>query len=173
MNINEFVKEFNERTDKIQCVKEHIVEKYIPYEKKMAICKNVINHADYTTNINGLEKKYYAPNTPLRFVLFSISIVDSYTDIKLKKNKSNRDVMGGFNKLNSIGFFELLFSELNREYKEINTILQMMVEDTINKENSLTEYFNTKLDSLKIIYDTFMPIIENKIVSFPNLKETE
>ncbi len=172
MNINEFVKEFNERTDKIQCVKEHIVKKYVPYEEKMAICKNIIDHADYTVNIEGIEKKYYSPNTPMRFLLFSMSIIDRYTDIELDKIKNNFDVIGGYNKLNIIGVFEILFKELDKEYREIDNILQMMVDDAITKENNLVGYFDTKIDAFKIVYETLAPIIENKIVSFPSTKKT-
>lgn len=171
MNINEFVKEFNEALDKTQCVKSHITKKYIPYEQKMAICKNIINSADYTPTIDDLDKKYYCPNTPLRFVLFSMSIVDSYTDIKLTKIKDGRDVIGGFNKLNSINFFEIFFKELDKEYREMDTILKMTVDDTINKENNLIDFLDTKFNSLKIVYNTIVPILENEFKNFSDNRE--
>lgn len=173
MNINSFVKDFTETSDKTQCIKEHIVEKYIPYEKKIAICKNIIKCADYTNNIDGVEKKYYSPNTPMRFLLFSMSIINNYTDIELDKIKDNPDIIGGYNKLNAIGIFEILFRELDREYRELNTILQMMVDDTISKENIFVGYLDTKIDSFKVAYDTIAPIIENKIISFPGSQETK
>lgn len=163
MNINLFIKEFNERTDKIQCIKEHIVEKYVPYEKKMAICKNIIESADYTPQIDVIDKKYYCPNTPMRFVLFCMSLIDIYTDIELEKYNDSRDVMGGFNQLDSNGVFEIFFKELDKEYNVMTTILQMMVDDCVNKENNLVSFFSSKIDSLKALYDISLPYISKQI----------
>ena len=158
MNIDEFVKEFSETSDKVQYIKKHIVEKYVPYEKKIAICKNIIESADYTPTIEDIKKKYYSPNTPLRYVLFCMSIIDVYTDIVLNKtDDNNNNVIGGFNSLNSIKVFEILFKELDKEYREIETILNMMIDDTVNKENNLVSFFSTKIDSFKLIYDSISP----------------
>ena len=172
MNINDFITEY--RTD--FNIKKHIVNRYIPYEQKMAICKNIIDNADYTPNIDNINKRYYCPNTPMRFVLFCMSIVDKYTDIELDEsdlgnNQKGRDVIGGFNKLNSNGVFEELFKELDREYKELSTVLKMMVDDCISKENSIVDFLNTKFDALKALYEASLPIIEDKIVNFPIKEE--
>lgn len=172
------IKEFSDlfiksgESDRISLVKEHITEKYLPYEKKMVICKNIINNADYTPNIDIVDKRYYSPNTPMRYVFFCMSIVDFYTDIELEittiDNEEKKDVIGGFNLLDQNGVFEILFQELGREYKNLNTVLNMMIDDTNTKENNLVGFLSTKTDSIRALYNAALPIIENKIINFPN-----
>lgn len=168
MKINEFITEYSEARDKEQCMKMHIVKRYVPYEQKMAICKNIIESADYTPNINIVDKKYYCPNTPMRFVLFCISLIDTYTDIELEEYDNGRNVMGGFNQLDSNGVFEIFFKELDKEYNIMTTVLHMMVDDYEKKENSIISFLDTKLEIFKKVYNTALPIIENNIVNFPN-----
>lgn len=173
MKIKEFSKLFKEAGDseKISLIKEHIITKYLPYERKMALCKNVIDSADYTSNINLVNKKYYSPNTPMRFVFFCMSVVNAYTDLEWEKvvidNEEKNDVIGGFNILDEIGVFEILFNELDREYNILNTIQQMMIDDTYKKENSLVAFLATKYDSIEALCNVVMPIIEEKIINFP------
>ena len=168
MNIVEFLESFNKAEDKNAFVREHIVVSYLPYEKKMGLCKNIIDSADYTPNLEVIDKKYYSPNASMRFLFFSMSIVNTYTDIELDKiDEKRNDVIGGFNKLDENGVFEILFQELGKEYSKMKLILAMMVEDVNNKENSLVGFLSTKFDAFETLYNTALPIIENKIVNFP------
>lgn len=163
MNIKDFIEEYNNASEKDIYVKSHIVENYIPYEKKVAICRNIIDTADYTPNVEATNNKYYSPNTPIRFVLFCMSIIDSYTDIEPEEIDDKRDVMGGFNLLESNGVFKILFRELDKEYNTLNNVMQMMVEDTINKENCLVSFLSSKFDAIQVLYDTIYPYIEEQI----------
>lgn len=161
MLITEFLQGYKKAVDKTEFVKEHVVTDYIPYERKMAICKNIIQGADYSPNIDVINKNYYCPNTPMRFVLFCMSIVDAYTDIELEQlEEGKRDVMGGYNKLDAEGVFEVLFKELQKEYSTMNTVLQMMTDDTFNRENNLVSFLSTKFDSIKALYDTVPSLIQ-------------
>ena len=175
MNIKEFIELFNNAKDKNIFIREHIKDFYIPYERKMALCKNVIEGADYTPNLEVIDKKYYSPNTPMRFVFFCMSIIKTYTDITCEKimidNNENDDILGGFNQLDKYGVFEILFQELGKEYKELQTVLSMMIEDINNKENSLVGFLSTKLDAFEILLNTALPIIEDNIVNFPKKED--
>lgn len=169
MKISEFSDLFvkSGEQDKISLVKKHIVEAYLPYERKMALCKNVIDWADYTPNLEVIDKRYYSPNTPMRFVFFCMSVLDAYTDIECETyEKNKRDVIGGFNQCDKCGIFDVLFQELGREYKVLQTVLQMMVDDTENKEKNLVGFLATKIDSMEALYNAALPIIEDKIVNF-------
>lgn len=165
MIISKFITEYSEARMKEECIKKHIITKYLPYEQKMAICKNIIESADYTPFVDVVEKKYYCPNTPMRYVLFCMSIVDAYTDIELEQIDSGRDVMGGFNQLDSNGVFEVLFKELCKEYNTMTTVLEMMENDYYNKENCLVGFLSSKIDSIKGLYDATFPYIEKKLMN--------
>lgn len=168
MNINDFIKEYSNSIKK-DIVKKHIIKRYIPYERKIAICNNIVKNADYTFMVEATEKSYYSPNTPIRFVLFCMSLIQEYTDIKLDLLDDKVDVIGGFNKLDQVGAIEDIIAELDCEYEKLKVVLEMVVNDTEYKENNLVSFLTTKLDSIKAIYDVTLPIIENNITNF--LKE--
>lgn len=163
MNINDFINEYNQSVTKEDFVKKHIVNYYVPYERKMVLCRNIVKNADYTIMVDDIQKSYYSPNTPMRFLLFCVTLIDEYTDIELDLVEEGRDVIGGFNKLDQKGIFEIIISELNREYNIFKTVLDMIVNDTECKENNIVGFLNTKFDSIKILYDTIVPVIENKL----------
>jgi hypothetical protein len=170
MKIGEFSDLFRNSgdQDKITLVKQHITEKYLPYERKMALCQNVIKGADYTPIVDAVDKRYYSPNTPMRFVFFCMSILDAYTDIECETiDENKKDILGGFNQLDKNSVFDVLFQELGREYKVLNTVLQMTVDDTYNKENNLVGYLTTKIDAIEALYNAALPIIEDRIIDFP------
>lgn len=165
MKIKEFSKLFKEAGDseKISLIKEHIITKYLPYERKMAICKNIVDGADYTPNIDVIDKKYYSPNTPMRFVFFCMSIVNVYTDLECETKKKKKDIIGGFNQLEECGVFEILFQELGREYDNMYNVLMMVTDDVKNKEENLVGFLSTKFDSLNSYLNMTESILNNKI----------
>ena len=171
MKATEFCNLYSETNDseRVSLIKKHITTSYLPYEQKMMLCKRVIDAADYTPKVDIVDKTYYSPNTPLRFLLFCVGIVSSYTDIEYEYLEDGTpNVIKTFNLLDEKNIFEGLFNELGREYKVLQTILNMMVEDTNNKENNIVGFLTTKIDSLETLYNAAMPIIEDKIVNFPD-----
>ena len=167
MNINDFINEYNDSQNKEEIIKKHIINRYIPYERKIAICNNIVKSADYTPVVEVTDRSYYSPNTPIRFVFFCISLIQEYTDIELDMLDKKIDVIGSFNKLDKVGVIEEIISELGREYKILKTVLEMVVNDTECKESNLVNFFTTKFDSMKALYDASLPIIEDKIINFP------
>lgn len=168
MKIQEFVEEYKNLGDseKISLLKEHITTKYLPYERKMVICNNIISSADYTPKVDVVNKKYYSPNTPMRFVFFCMSIIEEYTDLECNlimiNDEEKKDIIGGFNLLDEENVFESLTRELGREYKALDTVLKMMIDDTNMKECNLVEFLSTKLDSVKTLYDSSLSFLEKK-----------
>lgn len=152
MKIEEFIKEFNATTNQTECVKAHIINRYVPYEKKIALCKNVV---ESTTHSNGK----FVVNTPLRTVFFSLSLIMTYTDIEVDLGDK---LMDSFDLLDSNDLIELFLTYIPaKEYKKMNTILQMEIDDIHENERNIFDFIDNKIVSLSIALET----IENQLLN--------
>ena len=83
MDIKEFVNKFNEYKDKENLVKKHIVNNYIPYARKIAVCTNIVKSSCY---VNVDQISVFKMNTPIKSMLLSLTFIQEYTDLELSKN---------------------------------------------------------------------------------------
>lgn len=84
MTVNEFIEEYNKQINddaKTKFIKKHIVTDYVNYEEKIVLCKNVINASTYVLDENGSYSDIIKFNTPTRYMLYTLTIIDTYTDI--------------------------------------------------------------------------------------------
>lgn len=150
MTVDLFIKEYNKVADKEMFLKSHIVNNYIDYEKKVALCNNIIDRSMYI-QMDG--KKIFRQNTPVRRELFLLTLLFEYTDIEGGEN-----VLYTFNELNKRGILlELVTNIPEAEYLEFNTLLDMMVDDVFANERDIVSY----LDSKKNAIFTSMNRVEN------------
>lgn len=153
MRINDFINEYNNKTDreKDAFLKKHIITDYVPYEKKIAECKNIINSSMYTAD------GHFNDDQTTRYMLFTLAVVKHYTDFEVNYD----NVLEDFNMLERYGISEKL-SELIMDSHRFVTVLNMMVDDVVSRETNIVRYFEGKLDAFQMLLDA---ISDNEVTA--------
>lgn len=153
MKIEDFIKEYNSSANKEECVKKHIVDKYVPYEEKIALCKNVVKAANYR---NGK----FESNGPIQYMFFAITLLSKYTDIDVTEGTKTFDV---FNSLDSLGLIDMFYTFMpEKELSKMQAVLGMVNDDFTENERSLIAYLDTKMDAMNIALDGLINAIGDK-----------
>lgn len=159
MLISEFVEKYNEAKQKNAFVNKHIVTNYITYETKISLAKNIVEISMYK-DING--KKVFVPNTPVRYMLFVQALIDSYTDLEWDKTDDGvLDVSEDFNDLEKNGLVEIIIAAIGDDITKFTTVLNMVVDDTIDTNRSIVPFLETKFEAISMLLDTFSQALEN------------
>lgn len=142
LTVSELAKKYESAVDKMKptVLKEVKSEKYIDYEDKITKMNNVIisTHVDKDTNVRV--------NTPMKFVLFSISVIDMYTNIQVDL----KDVLKEFNMLHKVGLIDRLIHPNQEqdaiipvnEVTECAEIMSMISEDFMVNNYGVSAMFN-------------------------------
>ena len=150
MKIEQFIDEFNKSEKKELYVKKHITTDYIPFERKVAVSELIAKKMT-------LENGDLIKNTPMVYENFILSLVREYTDIEIDKDES----LTGFNLMERYGATECLVSTIGRDAKSFNTILDMIVADTIDNHNNLVNHLNLKADNIGFILDKVQDVMQS------------
>lgn len=156
MKIEQFIEEFNNAKDKEAYVRKHITHDYIPYSQKVSICNQI---AEYSTHKEVQGKKMFWNNSSLRYMLFVFAIIEEYTDIELGKDA---DRISAFDLMEHFNVMYFVSTCLGEEYKRLDTVLKMQVDDIYSNERDLVSFLETKMTSLSLISERLGEIYEQK-----------
>lgn len=166
MTVKEFVSEYNKyKTDNLkeQFFKSHIKTKYIGYAKKIAICEEIISRSMYK-KVDG-EKVFYI-NTPSRYMLYIVSIVEAYMDIKV----NSESFLSDFDLIEEYGIGLMLINSVE-DCGIFETVLKMMVEDRIDSERNIINWLNSKTEALKFALDSTNEVLSSSISQLGNIEK--
>lgn len=139
MNYKDFIEEFNNADNESAFLESHIITEYVPYEKKITICNNVIKNTFYDENNN------IKINSPASFMFYSLSLINEYTDIDV-------DFAIGleiFNELNKLDLIDKITGSIpNNEQLEFSAIMDMMESDFQKNECGIIGWLNSKTESI-------------------------
>ena len=156
MKIEQFVEEFSKAQNKEEYVKKHIVNEYISYTQKVTICRSI---ADYTSHKEVLGKKVYSIDSSMRYMLFVFSIIEQYTDIELGQNDERIKAFDLIEKYNVMYFITTCMGD---EYKRLDTVLKMQVDDIYSNERDLPSFLENKMEALSLVMERVDKINEQK-----------
>lgn len=142
MNIKEFIGYYRLNNDKKAECEKHITTSYIPFINKITECARVVKATMEFANEDGTVT--YNANTPMRYLIFHMTLIGLYSDIELSE-----DLIDDYDALNEQGAFDMLISCIpEHELKEFTTLLSMSVDDYITNERELTSYLDKKMVGL-------------------------
>lgn len=135
-------------------IDKHIVENYIDFIKKNVYCDTIIKSTCYVKN--G-DREIIKMNSPLRYVFFTMRLIDLYTDIDIDIS----NVISEYDKLNEIGAIDVITNKIPQsEYIEFSTILDMKLDDIKDNEYSLTAMAYNFKESFSISEDIINSVID-------------
>lgn len=133
MNIETFVAQMN-GDHKESVIQKHIVRQYVPFEKKIAEAKNIVELSCYKNMIdaNGnAQKMFWIDSTKKCFITF-LAMLRMYTDLTMSE-----DTLKDYNALAEKKLDRLILSCLPEDSLDFNEIINMVLEDEEENVNSL------------------------------------
>ena len=176
-NVKSFVEEYEKcsnNDDKTKFLKTKLkTEKYIPYADKLTLAENIINHSSYAmVKEDGVLKQTnrISLNSPMRYILFVMTVVDKYTNIEV--NFGN--VMPDFDALNFNGLIEVIFEKVgDKETAEFNTVVEMVLNDFMANKYQFKNYIDDTLLKISGFVAKCAPLIDNIISKLDNMSEDD
>lgn len=156
MKIDEFVKEYSEadKNEKTDLIREHIVNAYIPYLRKVACAEAIVKQTQFD------EDGQVRLNTPIRYLVTLTQAVAEYTDLESSGNTDE-----DFDKLQSCGALANIIDAIKPDFTVYENVVQMQADDVYANETQLTAYMDkTKkeiLDMANELLDTISESVEN------------
>lgn len=138
----------------------HIKRKYLPYVEKCALVKGVVESTSYE-EVDGI--KLYKRNTKGMLFIFTMKIIENYTDLELNIPEITKD----YDALMDAGAMNLLMVQIpEEEISILRGMVDMERDDLEINTRSLISFFETKSEVLMKMMDGFLSALEN-----PSLQE--
>lgn len=132
---------------------QRIKMKYMPYSEKCTLVKTIIDATSYT-EMNG--KKVYKRNTASMLFVFTMKLIEMYTDLEFDKN----EVVSVYDTLMETGLMNQLMSQIPEEEVSIlRGMLDMQRDDEEMNTRSLISFFETKADAVQIMMDGLSSVL--------------
>jgi len=164
IKLNSFINVFKTKKndeEKLELVKKHINNEYIPYEHKVAVAQTIIDNSFWKKEVlsDGTETKVLHIDSVVKYMMFCMCVIDLFTDIERNKKSMLED----FNTLNSFRIFDLIIQCVNqRELDEFNMILDFLSKDTIQNEFEIHSYITKQVSRFADLFGSaILPALEN------------
>lgn len=139
------------------------VENYISYMRKMDEATKIVNASSYQVIIDedgNAKRGNIRINSPIRFALTIMSMVDLYTNISIDVSKFLEE----FDMLNRFGLVEKIMAKIpESENAEFNTIVSMTYDDLMTNENEIHRFIESQVqrvtDVLSFITKASEPVM--------------
>ena len=147
--------------EKEEIIKKHILNEYVPFEKKADVAKAIVE----TSYHQKIKDKYGNERTVLhvdsvgKFMLTCMAMLDLFTDIE--RSKGDGKMLEEFNALNSLGIFDMIINNLDqRELKEFNMVLQLTSDDFMTNEYENHAFITEQVERFgELIGATLSPVL--------------
>ena len=176
-NVKSFVEEYEKQLtndDKAKFLKSKLkTEKYIPYADKLTIAENIVKHSSYAmVKEDGKLKQTdkIALNSPMRYILFVMTVVDKYTNIEVNFN----NIMPDFDALNFNSLIEVIFEKVgDKETAEFNTVVDMVLNDFMANKYQFKNYIDDTLLKVSGLIEKCAPLIDNITSKLDSMSEED
>lgn len=139
MTVKEFVDGYNKTSEnlKTRYIKEKLeIKDYISFSDKCSLVDRIVSSTIYEHDINGNITNNIHVDSLLRFMIFTLEMVNTYTNIDINFTEA----LNEYDLLDSNGLFELFIGESGiipfNEYNKMQTMLNMKLNDVLQNRLS-------------------------------------
>lgn len=176
-NVKSFVEEYEKcsnNDDKAKFLKSKLkTEKYLPYADKLTFAENIVNHSSYAMiKEDDVLKKTdrIALNSPMRYILFVMTVVDKYTNIEV----NFKNIMPDFDALNFNSLIEVIFEKIgDKETAEFNSVVEMVLNDFMANKYQFKNYIDDTLLKVSGLVEKCAPLIDNITSKLDSMSEED
>lgn len=145
ISVEEFVKQYKNLVNPIDFVKKHIVVDYIPYATKINSSLKILKATMFKTTEKQVE--VFAINTPIQYQLYTMKLIDTYTDIEINYTDNE------FDNLDKNHLIDMIIGNIDeREITKFNEVFEMCKKDLFENNRALPNYF----DSIKLLIEKML-----------------
>lgn len=148
MDIGKFVDEYSKLKDvsaKERLMAKHITTTYLPYSMKISEARKILNMSCYNQ-----DTKEFSINTPVRYMLFTMSIVKNYTDLEFSTETS----LEQFDLIERNNISEMIIKLIQYDYSRFSKVLEMMFDDLMVNERSAASFIEKKFAAVAEALET-------------------
>ena len=176
-NVKSFVEEYEKQlndSDKAKFLRSNLkTEKYMPYADKLALAENIVKSSSYAMiKEDGKLKQTdrIALNSPMRYILFVMTVVDKYTNIEV----NFENIMPDFDALNFNSLIEVIFERVgDKETAEFNTVVEMVLNDFMANKYQFKNYIDDTLLKISGLVEKCAPLIDNITSKLDSMTEED
>ena len=176
-NVKSFVEEYEKQLtvdDKAKFLKSKLkTEKYLSHADKLSIAENIVESSSYKmVREEGVLKKtdIIALNSPMRYILFVMTIVDKYTNIEV----NFKNIMPDFDALNINGLIDAIFEKVgDKETGEFHTVLDRVLNDFMANKYQFKNYIGDALYRVSGLLNKCAPLVDNIVNKLDSMSEED
>lgn len=178
MTVSEFVKGYNKVVQMNGDIEDYITDRYtdpyVPFRKKVSICENIAKISSHK-KVDGIEgvtndKEVYALNRPARYMMFMLSLIDSYTDIDISFGDGEL-MLDEYEVLDELDVIQPLIAGDEHgimgippvEYERFKMIMDMTIADIDDNENNFINYLDSKFEAISTVFDVLLDGLSNAV----------
>lgn len=167
MRIDTFVTLYNARKtsdDKADAINKIMKNEHISYADKVnragIIAKN--SYHIKKKDADGIEREVFEQNSAAKYMLYSLTLVDLYTDLEINFNQS----LEQFEKINGEILDNIIMSINKREIKEFQMLLEFACDDLLVNEYEPHAFIREQIERFGSLIGTLLaPALENLDIS--------
>lgn len=163
MKLDTFLKLYNVRKnaeEREALVKEHITNTHVSYTDKCDRAELIARSSYYVKekDENGVEQKRFHQNSAAKYMLYSLTVVDMFTDIDVDFKNS----VEFFEKINGEILDYIVLNVNERELNEFRMLLEFACDDLIANEYENHAFFKEQIDRFgKLVSVSIKPLLED------------
>ncbi len=163
MKLDTFLKLYNVRKnaeEREALVKEHITNTHVSYTDKCDRAELIARSSYYVKekDENGVEQKKFHQNSAAKYMLYSLAVVDMFTDIDVDFKNS----VEFFEKINGEILDYIVLNVNERELNEFRMLLEFACDDLIANEYENHAFFKEQIDRFgKLVSVSIKPLLED------------
>lgn len=163
MKLDTFLKLYNVRKnaeEREALVKEHITNTHVSYTDKCDRAELIARSSYYVKekDENGVEQKRFHQNSAAKYMLYSLAVVDMFTDIDVDFKNS----VEFFEKINGEILDYIVLNVNERELNEFRMLLEFACDDLIANEYENHAFFKEQIDRFgKLVSVSIKPLLED------------
>ena len=167
-----FVKLFNDIKDrdpekelakKQEFVAKYVDRTYMPYAIKMAEARQIVER---TTNVEADGEQLFASSSPMRWVLYVMSVMLFYTSLEF-----SNDVMADYDMLDEAGVIEYIFAAIGKDTDTFQTVLNMTYDDYMTNEHDIVSFIQQKFAAIGKLIDGIDLSSIQQVIESASVKE--
>lgn len=163
MKLDTFLKLYSVRKnaeEREALVREHITNTHVSYTDKCDRAELIARSSYYVKekDENGVEQKRFHQNSAAKYMLYSLAVVDMFTDIDVDFKNS----VDFFEKINGEILDYIVLNVNERELKEFRMLMDFACDDLLTNEYENHAFFKEQVERFgKLIGSSIIPIVKD------------
>lgn len=132
-------------------MEQYIYRTYVPFAEKLDVAFRIAKHSTHKVLDDG--KEIFHVNSVLRHILYTMSIVDLYTEI----NVDFDNIVEEYDMLDEYDLLDWFSENIpEREQNKLYSLVESYVNDVYMNESNIVNCIDNKLEAIRMVFETLV-----------------